>query len=153
MTRATTKHDLPNDQRLGLYHELLVHKVNGRLPKGKAEELLAQYGVSRQTLSKIWRRGQRSKARNGLADVALKKKGRCGRRPSRTMSDIETAIKSVPPVLRRTFESLAVSSGIPRTTLWRVLQTKKLQRRTSRLKPMVTEKHKADRLAFASGST
>ncbi|RHY12774.1 hypothetical protein DYB25_006072 [Aphanomyces astaci] len=94
MTRATTKHDLPNDQRLGLYHELLVHKVNGRLPKGKAKELLAQYGVSRQTVSKIWRRGQRSKARNGLADVALKKKGRCGRRPSRTMSDIETAIKS-----------------------------------------------------------
>ncbi|RHZ39753.1 hypothetical protein DYB26_014805, partial [Aphanomyces astaci] len=111
MTRATTKHDLPNDQRLGLYHELLVHKVNGRLPKGKAKELLAQYGVSRQTVSKIWRRGQRSKARNGLADVALKKKGRCGRRPSRTMSDIETAIKSVPPVLRRTFESLAVKPG------------------------------------------
>ncbi|ETV64386.1 hypothetical protein H257_18710 [Aphanomyces astaci] len=111
MTRSTSKHDLPNDKRLCLYHELLVHKVDGRLPKGKAKELLEQY--------------------------------------ARTMFDIETAIKKVPPVLRRTFESLAVSSGIPRTTLWRILQTKKLQRRTSRLKPMVTDQYKADRVAFA----
>ncbi|KAH9123464.1 hypothetical protein LEN26_009938, partial [Aphanomyces euteiches] len=64
------------------------------------------------------------------------------------MAEIEAAVKSVQPHLRKTFAMLAASSGIPSTTLWRVLQTKKLQRRTSRLKPMVTDKHKADRVAF-----
>ncbi|KAH9096270.1 hypothetical protein Ae201684P_009504 [Aphanomyces euteiches] len=106
------------------------------------------YGISKQTLSKIWSRGQQSRALTGRADVASLKKGRSGRPPKRSMAEIEAAVKSVQPHLRKTFVMLAASSGIPSTTLWRVLQTKKLRRRTSRLKPMVTDKHKADRVAF-----
>ncbi|RHZ41447.1 hypothetical protein DYB31_008053, partial [Aphanomyces astaci] len=151
MRRATTKHDIPNDQRLSLYHELLQHKENGRLPYGKGKELMQQYGLSKQTLSKIWKAGQESKARTGLANVANKKKGRCGRPRRRSIKDLEVAIKAVPAHLRLTLRSLAVSSGIAPTTLWRLLQSKKLRRRTSHLKPMVTEpmvtdKHKADRV-------
>ncbi|KAF0719487.1 hypothetical protein AaE_010451 [Aphanomyces astaci] len=154
MRRATTKHDIPNDQRLSLYHELLQHKENGRLPYGKGKELMQQYGLSKQTLSKIWKAGQESKARTGLANVAIKKKGRCGRPRRRSIKDLEVAIKAVPAHLRLTLRSLAVSSGIAPTTLWRLLQSKKLRRRTSHLKPMVTEpmvtdKHKADRVVFA----
>ncbi|KAH9107205.1 hypothetical protein AeMF1_017394 [Aphanomyces euteiches] len=147
MPHATTNHDLPNDQRWSLYHDLLENKRNGRLPRGKAAELLKKYGISKQTLSKIWNRGQQSTL-SGRADVASLKKGRSGRPPKRSMAEIEAAVKSVQPHLRKTFAMLAASSGIPSTTLWRVLQTKKLQRRTSRLKPMVTDKHKADRVAF-----
>ncbi|RHY04662.1 hypothetical protein DYB35_006608 [Aphanomyces astaci] len=148
MPRSTTKHDLPDDERLSLYHELLEHKQNDRLARGKAKEILRKYGISRHTLSKIWTRGQLSKAQSGLADVALKRKGRAGRRPSRTIAQIESAVKNAPPHLRRIFALLTASSGIPPTTLWRVLQSKKLVRRTSRPKPMVTEKHKEDRVAF-----
>ncbi|KAF0715869.1 Aste57867_3131 [Aphanomyces stellatus] len=148
MQRATTNHDLPNDQRWSLYHDLLENKRNGRLARGKAAELLQKYGISRQTLSKVRKRGQHSRAVFGRADVAAMKKGRSGRPPKRTVDDVEAAVKSVPPHLRKTFVMLAASSGIPSTTLWRVLQTKKLQRRTSRLKPMVTDKHKADRVEF-----
>ncbi|ETV63813.1 hypothetical protein H257_19254, partial [Aphanomyces astaci] len=148
MPRSTTKHDLPDDEQLSLYHELLEHKQNGRLARGKAKEILRKYGISRHTLSKIWTRGQLSKAQSGLADVVLKRKGRAGRRPSRTIAQIESAVKNAPPHLRRIIALLTASSGIPPTTLWRVLQSKKLVRRTSRPKPMVTEKHKEDRVAF-----
>ncbi|RHY40530.1 hypothetical protein DYB34_008869 [Aphanomyces astaci] len=150
MRRATTKHDIPNDQRLSLYHELLQHKQNGRLPYGKGKELMQQYGLSKQTLSKIWKAGQESKARTGLANVANKKKGRCGRPRRRSIKDLEVAIKAVPAHLRLTLRSLAVSSGIAPTTLWRLLQSKKLRRRTSHLKPMVTDKHKADRVDLST---
>ncbi|KAF0748156.1 hypothetical protein AaE_007446 [Aphanomyces astaci] len=149
MPRATTKHDLPDDERMSLYHDLLVHKVDGRLPHGKATELRLKYGVSKHTVSKIWKRGQETAARTGVASVARRKKGRSGRPPKRSIQDLEAAIKSVPPHLRSTLLSLAKSSSIPPTTLWRLLKTKKLRRRTSRLKPMVTDKHKADRVAFA----
>ncbi|KAF0702842.1 hypothetical protein AaE_015683, partial [Aphanomyces astaci] len=148
MARATTNSDLPDDQRWSLYHDLLESKHSGRLARGVAAELLKKYGISRQTLSKIWKRGQQTRVQSGRADVGLRKKGRSGRRPKRTLDEVESAVKSVPPHLRKTFASLAASSGIPPTTLWRVLQTKKLQRRTSRLKPMVTDKHKADRVEF-----
>ncbi|RHY12933.1 hypothetical protein DYB25_011222 [Aphanomyces astaci] len=155
MRRATTKHDIPNDQRLSLYHELLQHKENGRLPYGKGKELMQQYGLSKQTLSKIWKAGQESKARTGLANIANKKKGRCGHPRRRSIKDLEVAIKAVPPHSRLTLRSLAVSSGIAPTTLWRLLQSKKLRRRTSHLKPMVTEpmvtdKHKADRVDLST---
>ncbi|ETV67887.1 hypothetical protein H257_16012 [Aphanomyces astaci] len=64
------------------------------------------------------------------------------------MDVVEAAVKSVPPHLRKTFAMLAASSGNPSTTDWRVLQTKKLQCQSRRLKPMVTERHKADRVEF-----
>ncbi|ETV67673.1 hypothetical protein H257_16257, partial [Aphanomyces astaci] len=147
-TFPTTNQDLPDDQRWSLYHDLLENKQSGRLARGKASELLLKYGISRQTLSKVWKRGQETRSQDGRADVALKRKGHSGRRPKCTMDEVEAAVKSVPPHLRETFASLAASSGIPPTTLWRVLQTRTLERRTSRLKPMVTDKHKADRVDF-----
>ncbi|ETV98678.1 hypothetical protein H310_08781 [Aphanomyces invadans] len=62
---------------------------------------------------------------------------------------MEAAVKSVPAHLRMTLAMLASTSGISSTTLWRLLKTKKLRRRTSRIKPMLTDKHKTDRMTFA----
>ncbi|ETV97595.1 hypothetical protein H310_09491 [Aphanomyces invadans] len=48
----TTKHDLSDDERLSLYHELLENKQNCRLARGKAKPILLLFGISRQKLSK-----------------------------------------------------------------------------------------------------
>ncbi|KAF0730141.1 hypothetical protein AaE_009321 [Aphanomyces astaci] len=149
MPQATTRKDLPDDERLKLYHELLETKVNGRLPHGHLNVLLDRYGISRQTLSKVWQRGQRSKEQTGLACVARRKKGHSGRPRKRSVQQIEAAIKSAAPHLRMTLATLSTATGIPPTTLWRLLQTKKLRRRISRIKPMMTDKHKTDRVSFA----
>ncbi|ETV78739.1 hypothetical protein H257_07582 [Aphanomyces astaci] len=123
-------------------------RLTTTIPTTNVSELLLKYGISRQTLSKVWKRGQETRSQDDRADVALKRKSRSGRRPKRTTDEVEAAVKSIPPHLRITFASLAASSGIPPSTLWRVLQTRKLQRRTSQLEPMMTDKHKADRVDF-----
>ncbi|ETV64688.1 hypothetical protein H257_18466 [Aphanomyces astaci] len=40
MPRSTTKHDLPDNERLSMCHELLENKQNGRLASGEAKEIL-----------------------------------------------------------------------------------------------------------------
>ncbi|ETV67723.1 hypothetical protein H257_16084 [Aphanomyces astaci] len=105
MPRSMTKHDLPDDQRLSMYHELLEHKQNDRQAKAQAKELLL----------KTCRCGIEEEGLSGTSAIT-------------------------------TFALLAASSGIPSTTLWRLLQSKSYG--VGRLKPMVTDKHKADRVNF-----
>ncbi|ETV63968.1 hypothetical protein H257_19097 [Aphanomyces astaci] len=47
--------------------------------------------------------------------------------------------------------SLSAASGIPLATLWKLLKSKAIRRRSSRLKPMLTEHHKAQRMSFVRG--
>ncbi|ETV77602.1 hypothetical protein H257_08513 [Aphanomyces astaci] len=44
---------------------------------------------------------------------------------------------------------LSSTSGIPKTSLWRLLKSKKLKRRTSRIKPMMSDTDKEARAVFA----
>ncbi|ETV93086.1 hypothetical protein H310_12881 [Aphanomyces invadans] len=53
-----------------------------------------------------------------------------------------------PAFQHSTLCSLTKATGIPLTSLWRLLQTRVMKRCTSRLKPMLMEKHKNDRMMF-----
>ncbi|ETW09005.1 hypothetical protein H310_01476 [Aphanomyces invadans] len=58
-------------------------------------------------------------------------------------------ISNVPHHLRCNFHSLESPTGIPKTTLRRLLKAKKLRRTTNRLKPMLTADHRLARYNFA----
>ncbi|ETW05263.1 hypothetical protein H310_04227 [Aphanomyces invadans] len=58
---------------------------------------------------------------------------------------VEAAVKAADPYHRSTFRALAESTGIASTMLWRLVRAKTIRRRTSRAKPMLTDKHKAER--------
>ncbi|KAF0685854.1 Aste57867_22306 [Aphanomyces stellatus] len=111
-------------------------------------ELCERHNVTRQAISRIWKIGQETRASGGCADVRSRKQGNCGRRPKYDLSHVESIIKAVPPYARTTYRSLSSATGIPVASLWKLVTTKKLLRRTSRLKPMLTDSHKVQRLQF-----
>ncbi|KAF0716401.1 hypothetical protein As57867_002865, partial [Aphanomyces stellatus] len=148
MTRTTTGRELTNDQRQVIYLNLLQQYSHERLPIRCMPNLARQFQTTRKTIQGIWTRGQESMAATGVADVRSRKKGHCGRPLKFTVEEIEARIKAVPPFARTTYTSLAHATGISAATLCRLVKAKKIRRRTSRLKPLLTDKHKEDRLSF-----
>ncbi|KAF0717357.1 Aste57867_2337 [Aphanomyces stellatus] len=153
MPRVPTGRELTNTQRTSLYHSMIHLKANGRAAPGTMRELCLKFGITRQAASKIWIQGQKTKETHGCANIASQKAGNCGRPPKYTLEELEKAIKDVPPFARSTFRSLAAATGVPLATLWALLKKKKLQRRTSRLKPLLTPDHMARRFEFARSFT
>ncbi|KAF0682364.1 Aste57867_25502 [Aphanomyces stellatus] len=148
MPRSTTTRELSNDERRGLFHSLLRLKVNGKLPRGCISVLTEEYRIGKSAINKIWKQGLATEATSGVADVSSRKKGRSGRKPKRTIEEIEEKVKSAPPFFRSTYASLAASTGVPATVLWRLVKAKKILRRTSCLKPLLSDKHINDRLEY-----
>ncbi|ETV98065.1 hypothetical protein H310_09354 [Aphanomyces invadans] len=73
------------------------------------------------------------------------KKGNCSHKRTTILADLEASVKAADPYHRSAFRALAESTGIATTTLRRLVEAKKIRRRTSRVKPMLTDKHKAER--------
>ncbi|RQM31342.1 hypothetical protein B5M09_013413 [Aphanomyces astaci] len=128
MPRVPTGRELTDDQRLAVYHRLLQLKTNGRVSQGQMKLLMHEFKVTQQTISRIWARGRDSAASTGCAKLSSRKKGRCGAPPKYATTDVRTIITSTPTADRSTFRS---STGVPKTSLWRLLQAKKLSRRTN----------------------
>ncbi|KAF0720022.1 Aste57867_630 [Aphanomyces stellatus] len=153
MPCVPTGRELTNTQRTSLYHSMIHLKANGRAAPGTMRDLCLKFGITRQAASKIWIQGQKTKEIHGCANIASQKTGSCGRPPKYTLEKLEKAIKDVPPFARSTFRSLAAATGVPLATLWSLLKKKKLQWRTSRLKPLLTPYHMARRFEFARSFT
>ncbi|ETV94779.1 hypothetical protein H310_11735 [Aphanomyces invadans] len=115
------------------------------------KHLCEKHNVTRQAISRIWLQGKASRGIGGYGNVASRKKGRCGRKPKHTLAQLEASVKDVPTHARSTYRSLSAASGIPVATLWKLLKAKAIRRRSSRLKPMLTVQHKAQRLSFVRG--
>ncbi|RLO12851.1 hypothetical protein DYB28_004236, partial [Aphanomyces astaci] len=140
MAKSATGRELTDDQRTALYHRLLQLKKNGRVGSGDMKELMRTFNVSQQTISRIWLRGCQTAAEMGCAKVASRKKGRCGAPRKYDGDSVRDVVTSVPSYRRSNFRSLAAATGIPKTSLWNLLQANKLRRRTSRVKPMLSVK-------------
>ncbi|ETV80703.1 hypothetical protein H257_06204 [Aphanomyces astaci] len=148
MARSATGRELTDDQRTALYHRLLQLKKNGRVGSGDMKELMRTFNVSRQTVSRIWLRGCHTAAETGCAKVASKKRGRCGATRKHDGNSVRDVVTSKPSYRRSNFRSLAAATGIPKISLWNLLQANKLRRRTSRVKPMLSVKQKSDRFNY-----
>ncbi|KAH9158422.1 hypothetical protein LEN26_002986, partial [Aphanomyces euteiches] len=75
----------------------------------------------------------------------------CGRKRIRSDEEIEQAIRRVPQQDRQTMRTLEHLLGIPKTIIIRHMQEKKaLKARTSRVKPLLTQDNKKERLRFAA---
>ncbi|KAF0748044.1 hypothetical protein AaE_007495 [Aphanomyces astaci] len=149
MPRATTGRELTDDQRSAVYHRLLQLKRNGRVGHGEMKNLMQSFNISQQTISRIWRRGCETAASLGVAKVGSQKKGRCGRPRKYKDEDVRSAVTSAPAHLRGNYRTMAKATGVPKTALWRLVKAKKLNRRTSRLRPMLTPQHRVARYNFA----
>ncbi|ETV66062.1 hypothetical protein H257_17391 [Aphanomyces astaci] len=124
-------------------------RSNGRVKPGALQGLCEEFSVTRQAMSKIWKRGTDTTASHGypVLDSTIKKKS--GRPVTLDCASLEARVKAQTAFSRSTFRALAAVTGVSKTTLWRLVKSKAMKRCTSRLKPMLTQKHKHVRLVYS----
>ncbi|ETV78282.1 hypothetical protein H257_07874 [Aphanomyces astaci] len=148
MTPPTTTKRLTDAQRTEQYIRPSLLKAGDRIKHGELKSLCNEFKVTKGALAKLWKRASETLDDQGTVDVRSGIKARSGRRRKTPLIVLEAKVKAAPSFKRSTLRCLAESTGIARTTLWRLLQSKVMKRCTSRLKPMQTDKHKSDRMAF-----
>ncbi|KAH9147051.1 hypothetical protein AeRB84_009242 [Aphanomyces euteiches] len=127
---------LTADERLAVYHFLLAKSRNGKLLHGSISRAANKFGCNRAAIRRIWSQAEQSLAAGALvADTKL---------------SIYEAVKHVELQKRQTLRTLAFHSKVPKTTLVRHIQNEaRLKKRTSNLKPHLTEDNKLSRMNFA----
>lgn len=126
MTSPTPKKSLTDDQRLAIYHSLLASSDNGKLKHGSLTGVAKQFGVSAQTVRRVWRRGQSSVAKGAVvADVRARTKGNSGRK-GYDKEELQRAIDKVPKEKQASFRQLEEATGVSKSVLHKAIKTGKI---------------------------
>ncbi|RHY24072.1 hypothetical protein DYB32_008988 [Aphanomyces invadans] len=133
---ASTKFEITTALQNNLCH--------GKLPRGTIKAIAARFDLNRGTIRTVWTR-----YKNGVN--MSRKPCRVGPRTRYTAEEITTLIKDVPLQQRSTLRDLSEATGISTFTLSRALKNGVVHRRSSHLKPLLTEYNKRERIAFCAG--
>ncbi len=138
--------------RLALYHEFLSRSQENKLPSGTIGIVANIFNVSDSTVKRIWRRGlEGATSEEQVRSVRKNHRNKC-RRKGRDQNDIRIAIQNVPQMKRSTIRKTSAASSIPKYTLHDAIERGILKRQSSRMKPILSEKHKKDRLKWCLSS-
>ncbi|KAF0710039.1 hypothetical protein AaE_012686 [Aphanomyces astaci] len=123
---------------------------NNKLPHGTFTRLATKYGCHRSTITALWNaQSVNSNDDNNGSIHALhnKRQGRCGR-PRIRNEDVLDAVAGVDVQFRQTIRSTAHHASMSKSTLHRRVQEGLLDRRSTNLKPALTQAHMSSRLEF-----
>lgn len=158
--------ELSLHDRKAAYFMLCGAVVDGRLRHGAISQAAEQFSVHRRTISRLWetvgakvnehlnnQNNQQENHANNLLPNHLfesNRKGNCGRRQSWDRDALAVHVKSLPKKKRRTVRDLAAATNIPKSTIFRMMQSEGLfWRHTSRLKPTLTPENELSRFLYA----
>ena len=149
------RHFLSNDERQCLVHDFIRRMTDdGKLKKGSIYELMDQYAISERVTRKYWAKIKQQFNENGTyADLSLNMKGRVG--PKRKDREyIKDQIESVHYKHRKSLRALKAALmvngvNISISTLSRMKEEgDDFDKKSTRLKPLLTSKHEYDRFEF-----
>ena len=153
------KRNLSSEERRDIVSTLLLTVKPGdpemKLARGAIKSCADAYGVDRSTIRKVW---QRALANYLNPDIRAfrsspQRKGKCGRPNKWIRDDVREAVKDLPLHQKRTIRSIASALEIPKTTIFRMKESKLdtvIMPRSIAVKPLLTEVHKLQRVLFAS---
>ncbi|KAK1930223.1 hypothetical protein P3T76_014183 [Phytophthora citrophthora] len=141
--------NLTDLERREIIDEMLERSIDGVLPRGLCSELARRWGRDRATMINLWRSFQTATAESGAKD-ALKSniKAKSGRK-RRDRSEVCAKLRAVPVTERQVVRHTAANAGISTYMVAALQKEGVLLRRTSRIKPALTEENKFRRLEFA----
>ncbi|KAF0695539.1 Aste57867_13656 [Aphanomyces stellatus] len=142
MQNTQSNRELTAAKRLEVIQHLQSLTVKGKLPRGSIKATAAEFSISRFTVSKLWT------VWNCSASLSPKKAGLVGPIRRYTAEQVTAMVLAVPQEHRSTMRDMAAATGLSRGTLSRHFKAGTLQRRSSRLKPLLTVENKLERLAF-----
>ncbi|ETV86579.1 hypothetical protein H257_01732 [Aphanomyces astaci] len=142
MARQPTGRELSHAKKMEVIRCLHTLSTKGKLARGAILTTASEHKIHRTTVSRIWKAFQRNELLPSL------KAGRVGRSPVYTPHLVASTVRELPQSLRSTMRHISEATGIPLGSLHRALKAGKLHRRTTRLKPLLTDENKAKRLEF-----
>jgi len=150
------KKNLRVEQRnivLTLLLEFKNEDAEGKLVRGAFQAVADRYHVTPLTIRRVWDR-----ARKNFADPlvgtfsASPLRGNCGQKPKYHRNELRDHIVGLPSYSRKTLRSLATALRIPLASLHFMKEDKRdplIIPHTNRLKPLLTEQHKTQRVLYA----
>ncbi|CAN0449789.1 unnamed protein product [Discosporangium mesarthrocarpum] len=113
------------------------------LPHGSGEDIAREFRVSRTTVFRHLKVYDLQNADGQYMDMSRGRDGRCGR-PSAVTDPWE-----VLSIRRTSYRKWAVKLGIPLSSLWRLCKRVGARKHKRRVKPVLSDKQKRDRVGFA----
>ncbi|VFQ75508.1 unnamed protein product [Cuscuta campestris] len=113
--------------------------------RGAVQSVAAEFNVSRQTISSLWRKAKAQLQVGVLIDVSSRMAGNVGRK--RAALDFES-ITLIPLRRRTTIRSLASSVGISKSTVHNWVKRSILRSHTNAIKPTLNDANRRQRLIF-----
>ncbi|ETV78648.1 hypothetical protein H257_08139 [Aphanomyces astaci] len=135
MDNLRVKRELSYETKMEVIAHLLRFAENGKLATA------AEIRLHRTTVCKIWRAFRRN------ARMPLSRPGRVGPK-SLYSTDYVALVSGVPEDQRTTLRDLSVATGLTLGTLHRKLRDGTIQRKSSRIKPLLTINNMVERVAF-----
>ncbi|KAH7853803.1 hypothetical protein Vadar_006757 [Vaccinium darrowii] len=127
-----SKLNLTEDQRQAIFAVLLMKSEGGKLKRGCIKYTAAMFSVDRQTIRRIWQRGNASMA-NGLPiNVCSKKPKAVGRK--RVEIDVNEFVK-IDRSRRTNIRSLSSALSVPRSVVHRRIKEGVIKPHTNAVKP------------------
>lgn len=149
MAPPSRPRELSNDVRAAVYLELLEKWNSSKHPHGTIKNIANRFEIARKTVSKYWKMGKDTESSCEVAGFLRScKKGTVGRKKY-PIAKIESALRALPHRRRRTVRHAARDTGIPYSALFRAVKAGLIKRRGSKLRPVLTVRHRMRRLGFA----
>ena len=124
---------------------------------GVLSRVAKSFDVDRHTMSRLWRetRDRLIRENKTIEEAAQDheffqtKKGNRGRKETYDRKLLRGIVRGIPKKSRRNFRTLAVATGVPRSTLHRMMHKERVfKRHSSPLKPILSEENKVTRVLY-----
>ena len=144
--------ELTNGEREAIVSFLLGRLHDGALPRGIIKETAENFGVSRQTVSKIWNISVNAR-HNGNFSLSVVHKKNFGVRNNLIYDPyaLKSELKELKLGQRYTLRAASKNLGVATSTLLRAMEEGAIRSHSSRLRPSLTEENKLHRYEFCRG--
>ncbi|XP_074289476.1 uncharacterized protein LOC141614629 [Silene latifolia] len=139
------KPNLDNLEREKICHLLLEKTNDGKLKHGAMNEVAAQFGVCRKTVTKLWKQAKMQHAAGHGISVNSKLKGR--QMPKRKVFDTKK-LESIELLKRTTQKGVSKGMGVSQSTVSRWVKADLIDSHTNAIKPLLSDKNKLERLIY-----
>ncbi|RHZ22005.1 hypothetical protein DYB26_004980 [Aphanomyces astaci] len=140
MATSRANRELTTDDKTEVVKYLQDRMSLGKLPRGSIKAAAAALNLNRKTVSGI------GKACLTQGSSPSKKAGRVGRKLRYTPEHVTQLVQELPQEERSTMRDIATATGLTMGTICRNLKSGTLERRSSRLKPLLTDEKRTERI-------
>ncbi|KAJ0391780.1 hypothetical protein P43SY_012139 [Pythium insidiosum] len=126
--------------------------VRLRLPVGLLADLADEFECSERSLSRLWKDSRAKIEAGTIHDGESGRRGRSGRKPrlnDKFAAQLATTIAFLPLYQRTSIRTLSEHLGIPKSSLHVYYRAGAFRAHHARLKPHLTDDHRAARMQFA----